>query len=217
MLIRFIAICLVGMLLGGAACMPVHSDRPVGVAALDLTKGSPYGVAWGGTWCFRDRPESHPCWTVTATDQPGGVLFVNRRNEQGADSETATLYVRESPEPTLLFLSEEDSTLKGTFLWALAFPYDDDLLLVWFTHPKRDAFEDLVRSGALPGRVVEQRRGHSSVWGVNVEQTVILEGLAEQHLKLIIERRGELFDLIPVVMERRAPDGPGPDDEPKPL
>jgi hypothetical protein len=229
-LVRLVAALLAAALLCGAACMPVHSERPVGVLLqLEDEEGptllSRLPVAWNGVWCTpaaiagRLAPHTAPmddfhhlwCWVVTVKDGANGVLTVKRLFDGDKGPTSLDLYVRWPPqgaEGNYLFVSEEDAVLKGSYLWALAHFTTQDQLLVWMTDEKRKAFVALVEAGRLPGRIVEARKGRSGVWSEEVEQTVILGDLAEADVKLIIERRGELFDLVPWVIERLPPTEP---------
>ena len=231
---RLVAALLTAALLCGAACMPVHSDRPVGVLAQLEDKEGPaplsrLPVAWNGVWCTPDAlggwlaPHTAPldefhhlwCWVVTVTDGANGVLTVKRLFGGEMGRAFFDLYIRWPPqgaEGSYLFVSEEDAVLKGSYLWALAHFTTQDQLLVWMTDAKRKAFVELIEAGRLPGRIVEARKGRSGVWSEEVEQTVILGDLSEANLKLIIERRGELFDLVPWVIERLPPTEPRPVD-----
>lgn len=154
-------------------------------------------LATDGLWCAR-RDKSQ-CWTVTVADAHDGVLQLAPLPRAG---EPVRVHVRHAVTPKakpddlgFLILSEEDAVLKGTYLWALAAPVDPSLLLVWFTFPQSEAFAAMVERGELPGRIVAPAAGRSALLGEKTEQTVILEHLTEEHLQLIVDRRGQLFDL----------------------
>ncbi len=227
--VRLVAVLLTIALLSGASCMPVHSERPLGERrALDrFSSLSILPIAWNGVWCTSAPvggwlvPHTAPtsetqhlwCWVVSVTDEENGVLTLKRLFDRGEGSKVSTLYVRWPPrgaEGTYLFLSEEDAVLKGSYLWALAHFTTQDQLLVWMTDAKRQVFVELVQTGQLPGRIVEAREGRSGIWGEKLEQAVILGDLKQEHLNLIISRRGELFDLVPWVIERLPPTEPIP-------
>jgi hypothetical protein len=209
LLIRIFAVLLTAILLAGASCMPVHSDRPMGAIPVNFTKGPVY---WNGVWCTPANLEGERelCWTLTALDETKGVLAVDRMFSRGVRPEITTLDVRRAPpkppfdsESSWLFLNEEDAILKGTYLWALATSYGENILLIWLTDKTRPAFVELVRKGELPGRIVDKTKGRSVTLDSEVEQTLILEGLTDEHLRLIIDRMGELFELTPsFILER---------------
>jgi hypothetical protein len=208
LLVRLVAAILTGVLVCGASCMPVHSGRPMGERPVDLSTSS---VAWNGVWCTYAPPgtplekRQRECWVAYVADEANGHLVLNRlvQHESGEAPEAINVYVRASSEGFFL-LSEEDAVLKGTFLWALACHYDS-LLLVWTSDRKREAFVDLVATGELPGRIVEKLDGRSGLFDMTVGQTVILGDLKEKHLRLIVARRSELFDIVPTWILVRLP------------
>ena len=210
LVVRLVAVVLTGVLVCGASCMPVHSERPMGARPVDLSTSS---VAWNGVWCTyapAGTPlEKRDCWVAHVADEANGHLVLNRlvQRESGEALEVINAYVRGSPQG-FYFLSEEDAVLKGTFLWALAAD-QDSLLLMWTSDRKREAFVDLVATGQLPGRIVEKLNGRSGLFDMAVGQTVILGDLKEEHLRLIVERRSELFDIVPTwILVRLPPKAP---------
>ena len=227
-LLRVLFALVICSLLAGAACMPVHADRPVGDVPVDLEKSH---VRWNGIWCelpaaAGNRESGSACWTATVLDPAAGTLSLKRHF--GSDtSEVTTLHVRSTAgnEKGLYFLSEEDRVLKDTYLWAIAVPYmprltssmlAPDHLLIWFTNDGRDEFAALVEQGKLPGRVTGKREGRSSALGLTVSQTVVLEGLGKEHLELILsERFPKLFGVrMPFILERLGPTEPlGPESD----
>jgi hypothetical protein len=76
---------------------------------------------------------------------------------------------------------------------------------VWTIEEKRETFVDLVANGRLPGRIVEKRKGRSGVWDWEVERTVILADLKDEHLQFLIDQRSDLFDFLPMIYERMPP------------
>jgi hypothetical protein len=227
LIVRLGAIVLTAALLSGAACAPVHSERPVGARPVNF---SATPIAWNGVWCTPQflsalmaplttlrTEEDLRCWVVSVTDEANGVLALKRIAAKASDPRVIQLYVREAKLldshqgfSGYMFLSEEDTVLKGSYLWALAAISAQDQLLVWMTESHRDAFIDLVASGQLPGRIVEGRRGNSGTWNVSTEQTVILGDLQAEHLKFIFEHRGTLFDFEPSIIQRLPPTEPIP-------
>jgi hypothetical protein len=223
--VRLVATLLTAALLCGASCMPVHSERPVGVWRQVEGEDGPSGLSgWpvvlNGVWCtpgpLMRAPHSPPtnethfwCWLVRVTDSANGVLTLTRLSGKAkGEPEYTTLYLRAAPrsdEGIHVFMSEEDAVLKGSYLWALGRFTAQDQLLVWMTDNMTKPFVELVETGQLPGQIVEARKGRSGVWDENVTQTVILGDLNEEHLKLIIRRRGELFNFEPWVIERLPP------------
>ncbi|HQR72454.1 MAG TPA: hypothetical protein PLE54_17750 [Burkholderiaceae bacterium] len=209
-LLRIFAVLVASAMLAGAACMPVHADRPVGDSPVDLSKNA---LAWDGIWCLWPRDENKKgediCWTARVLDAATGLLSLNRNSDRDGAPELVTLHVRAVPGiEGLYFLSEEDTILRGTYLWAIGRPYGT-ALLVWFTDARRDQFEELVREGQLTGRVTAKTAGRSGFWDIRVDQTLILEGLDESHLKLIIDRRRELFEpFLPAMFMRVGPAEP---------
>jgi hypothetical protein len=201
-IVRLVAVVFSAALLSGAACMPVHSERPLGEKPVRFAPAlSPVSGVWctpGGilhSWIPHTELNTTGsyCWLVSVIDDANGLLAVKRL--LGGRTAVVNLYARASPTNSddalffasdFLFLSEEDAVLKGSYLWALAHFTAPDQLLVWFTDKKRKAFVQLVQTGELPGRIVEPREGRSGVWDEKVEQTVILGDLKEEHLKLII-------------------------------
>ena len=206
-LLRIFAVLVASAMLAGAACMPVHADRPVGDSPVDLSSNK---LAWDGVWCLWPRDEDKKgeeiCWTAHVLDAAAGLLNLKRNSDRESTPELVTLQVRAVPGvDDLYFISEEDTVLRGTYLWAIGKPYGT-AFLVWFTSPRRDQFEELVRQGQLPGRIIAKTAGRSGFWDMRVDQTVILEGLDEAHLKLIIDRRGELFEPFePAMFMRMGP------------
>lgn len=229
-IIRLIAVLLTAALLSGAACAPVYSERPVGFRPVNF---SATPVAWNGVWCTPkslsgltapittlSNEQELRCWVVSVSDEVNGVLALKRMGEKDADPQVIQLYVREAEgrDSDLgfsfhMFLSEEDTALKGSYLWALATISAQDQLLVWMTQGHLDAFIDLVTSHQLPGRIVEERRGKSGTWNVSTEQTLILGDLQAEHLKFIFEHRGTLFDFEPDIIQRLPPTEPIPPEQ----
>lgn len=225
LIVRLVMVMLTAALLSGAACAPVYSERPVGIRPVDFADTP---VAWNGVWCTPspDWALAAPvttlsseqglyCWVVSVADEARGVLALRRLFDKNTDPKVIQLHVREAQarDPRqgfsgFMFLSEEDTVLKGSYLWALASLRAQDQLLVWMTEGHRDAFVDLVASQQLPGRIVEQREGKSGVWSLESKQTVILGYLQAEHLKLIFERRGALFDFEPWIIQRVPPTEP---------
>lgn len=206
LLVRLVAVILSGVLVCGASCMPVHSGRPMGERPVDLSTSS---VAWNGVWCTyapAGTPlEKRECWVAQVADEANGHLVLNRlvRRESGKALEAISVYVR-AASGGFFFLSEEDAVLKGTHLWALAGDYDS-LLLVWTSDRKREAFVDLVATGQLPGRIVEKFDGRSGLFDMSVSQTVILGDLKDEHFRLIVDQRSQLFDIVPTWILARLP------------
>jgi hypothetical protein len=144
------------------------------------------------------------CWTVTALDAEKGSYAILPLAATSESSEARKLLIRECSASTrdYFFLSEEDPTLDGSYLWALVSftlsPFDGaPILFAWYTDEKLSAFESLVADGLLPGRKLAEPKPGSSIVGGDTKQTVILEQLTDKHCTLIIERRGELFELKP--------------------
>lgn len=229
LIVRLIVVVLTAALLSGAACAPVHSERPVGARPVDFS-ASP--IAWNGVWCTPKFLSALMaplttlsigdlrCWVVSVLDEANGVLALKRIFQNGPDSKVIQLYVREIEElyphqsfSGYMFLSEEDTVLRGSYMWGLAAMSAQDQLLVWMTQSHRDAFIDLVASGQLPGRIVERRWGNSGTWNVSTEQTVILGDLQPEHLKFIFEHRGTLFDFEPSIIQRLPPTEPIPPEQ----
>lgn len=195
--VRVFAILCAAWLLAGASCRPVYSDRPMGGAPVGLPNAQ---LATDGLWC--SRQDKSQCWTVSVADAGSGILALAPLREPRA-GEPVRVHVRHAVTPKakpdelgFLILSEEDAVLKGSYLWALAAPVDPSLLLVWFPFPQNEAFAAMVGRGELPGRIVAPPvAGRSALFGEKTEQTVILENLTDEHLQLIVDRRGQLFDL----------------------
>lgn len=208
LVVRLVAVILTGVLVCGASCMPVHSERPMGAEPVGLSTSS---VAWNGVWCTYAPPgtplekRQRECWVAYVADEANCHLVLNRlvQHESGEAPEAINVYVRAASDG-FFFLSEEDAVLKGTFLWALAGDYDS-LLLVWTSDRKREAFVDLVATGQLPGRVVEKLDGRSGLFNMTVGQTVILGDLKDEHYRLIVGQRSELFDIVPTWILTRLP------------
>jgi hypothetical protein len=184
-------------LLAGASCRPVYSDQPVGGLPVALPNEQ---LAMDGIWCSRQQKKL--CWSIEAADPKNGIVVLDPVRVGADAAERVRLHVRHAVTPKaraeelgFLVLSEEDAVLKGTYLWALAIPVDSSMLLVWFPFPQIDAFADMVKRGELPGRIVAPVAGRTAFFGEKTEQTVILEGLTDEHLQLIVDRRGQLFDL----------------------
>lgn len=195
LLVRLVAIFASALLLAGASCRPVYSDRPIGAAPVALPTAR---LATDGLWC--SRRQKSQCWSVSVADADRGVVALASLREPRAE-EPVRIHVRHAVTPKagpdelgFLILSEEDAVLKGSDLWALAAPVDPSLLLVWFPFAQNEAFAGMVRRGELPGRFVAAA-GRSALLGEGTEQTVILENLTDEHLQWIIDRRGQLFDL----------------------
>jgi len=195
--VRVAAIVAAALLLAAASCRPVYSDRPLGGAPVTLPNAR---LATDGLWCSRHE-KSH-CWTVTVADARDGVLMLAPLPRERGAGEPVRVHVRHAVTPKakpdelgFLILSEEDAVLKGSYLWALAAPVDPSMLLVWFPFSQNEAFAAMVRRGELPGRIVAPVAGRSALLGEKTEQTVLLENLADEHLQLIVDRRGQLFDL----------------------
>lgn len=225
-LLRVLLGLVICSLLAGAACMPVHADKPVGDVPVDLAKSV---VPWNGIWCelpagTASREDKAACWTASVLDSAGGTLSL-KRHFGANSSEITTLHVRSTAgnEKWLYFLSEEDRVLKGAYLWAIAMPYmprlnpdvDPGHLVIWFTDGGRDKFAALVEQGELPGRITGKLDGRSGALDQKVKQTVILEGLKPEHLELITGQRFlELFGgNMPFILERL---GPAERPEPEP-
>jgi hypothetical protein len=234
-LVKLVAVVLTAALLCGASCRPVYSERPVGSFVVNLSR---IPVAWSGVWCAQipvgkaapplasqiEHPEQREglsCWLVSVADEANGVLTLRPLFRDDETLRFITIYVRwpapSQSEPTVgtfareaFFFSEEDALLKGSYLWALAYIYAQDQLLVWMTEQNREAFVDLVTTGKLPGRTVEKRKGRSEVVEMATEQTVILGDLKDEHLSLLGERPGALFDFLPWVVQRLPPTEPIP-------
>lgn len=169
-----------------------------------------------GIWCSsvlsalqNEKDSNHAaqkpaCWTATAIDASQGVYAVSSLKATRKAAEPRKLFVRECNAGTsdYFLISEEDPTLDGSYLWALVSislsPFDAaPILFVWYTDEKLRAFEALVANGLLPGRKLTEEVPGSSIFGGDTKQTLILENLTEKHCALIIERRGELFELKP--------------------
>jgi hypothetical protein len=217
-LLRVLLGFVVCSLLAGAACMPVHADKPVGQVPVDLAESV---VLWNGIWCELpvatvNHEEKSACWTASVLDSAAGTLSVQRHFGESPSAIT-TLHVRSTAgnEKWLYFLSEEDRVLKGTYLWAIAVPYmprltsrpDQSHLLVWFTDGSRDRFAALVEQGTLPGRITDKRDGRSGALDLGVQQTVILGDLRKEDLDLITgDRFLEFFGgRMPFILERLGP------------
>lgn len=194
--VRLAAVAAAALLLTAASCRPVYSDRPLGGAPVALPNAQ---LAADGLWCSRQNKSQ--CWTVSVADAGNGILALAPLREARAD-EPVRVHVRHAVTPKakpdelgFLILSEEDAVLKGTYLWALAAPVDPSMLLVWFPFPQNEAFAAMVGRGELPGRIVAPVAGRTALFGEKTEQTVILENPSDEHLQLIVDRRGQLFDL----------------------
>lgn len=156
-------------------------------------------LATDGLWC--SRRDKSQCWSVGIADAGNGVVALAPLRGSGADG-PVHIHVRHALAPKarpdelgFLILSEEDAVLKGSYLWALAAPVDPSLLLVWFPFAQNEVFARMVERGELPGRIVAPAAGRSALLGERTERTVILEDLSDEHLQMIIDRRGQLFDL----------------------
>lgn len=195
-LMRLLCAFLAGLFLAGAACIPIYSDRPMGDAVVDLAQGN---VDWSGLWCwFAEDPYARPCWSVTIKDAPGGVLELDplAKQRDGAPAGSATLHVRRFPGTTdRFFISEQDSILAGTYMWAVVQRYSSSMLVIWLPNSRMSTFQELIKKGLLPGETLaEPLTGRTIVFDMHTEQRLILRGLQESHLALIADRVAEMVD-----------------------
>lgn len=200
--IRFLAAIAMAMLLCGAACTPVYSDRPLGSAPFTNRWGEAYSLPSdiNGVWVLESSGDMLGTAFVAAFDPEIGRYRVGRwKNSLDSleflDGEPTEVEIRSHvvAGKYWLFFNEEDRQLKGSFLWALARQHNDDTFLVWYPYDRFASFRGMVEDKRLPGQVVDGRVGDSGIV-TSPKQSLILQGLDDRHLTFIVEHHGELFE-----------------------
>lgn len=184
------------LVLSGASCMPLHSNRLVGQPLSRPERIQELQGLWTDGEIF---------YFANVEDQEQGILRIGAIKPPETELRTFDLVVRETK--GAFVLNEQDSVLRGEYAFGVVARYAPDQLIAYFPICQSAAIAELIRDGQLQGRVLEEAARGSSGFGGTTDVSVVLDGLTDEQLDSLLKPRSTACEQLawPLSRLRRFP------------